>query len=326
MRRNPSSDEFIELFFGEGGLLSRFLPSYECRLDQKAMALEAMRSYEREGIALIEAGTGTGKSLAYLVPAIYWAMTRGEVSVISTHTIALQEQLFFKDIPFLLKVLDVEIEVQLVKGMNNYLCLKKMGEAELESYQLTDREQQQFFQVKHWAQTTREGSQSEIDFPLHSSLWSRVSADHFTCTHSQCPSFKRCYFYKARKKLSEGKILIVNHYLLLSDIAYRIKNRQNEEKSILPKFSRIVIDEAHHLEDIALETFSTVIDRLELSRLLGKLYSEHHPEKSRCMVILKEFAEIGNDSSLLRAALSTDLPGEKRALLSMIEEFFKQLE
>ncbi len=230
------------------------LLSLEERVEQKQMAQRIYEAYENNEIALIEAGTGIGKSLAYLVPAFLWALKHQEKTIISTHTISLQEQLIHKDIPFLIKALNLDIQAMLVKGMNNYLCLRRLDDVE---------ETKEIDKLKIWAEKTREGSRSEVPFPLPASTWDQVKAESDFCTHVHCPHYKQCFFFKARRKVDEAQILIVNHSLLMTQ---KVKGKEG----VLPDVQRIIIDEAHHLEEITLEKLSKRYSRRGLLRLLGK--------------------------------------------------------
>jgi len=261
---NISGEEFIDSVFSNEGILSSAVKDYELREEQRQMSLQVLEAYTKEKTALIEAGTGVGKSWAYLIPAIYWAIAHGEQTVISTHTIPLQEQLTEKDLPFLLKALNTDLRVVLVKGMNNYLCLKKLSELTKETLSLLPEERDKLDQVQDFIQVSTEGSYSDIPFSISQPLWDQLSADRSTCTNVQCPSYKECYFFKARKKMSEAHILIVNHHLLMADISSKIQAKTKEEKSVLPKFHRLVVDEAHHIDEIALESFAKKNDKIDI--------------------------------------------------------------
>lgn len=281
----------IERIFGNGGLLSHHLPGYEERLEQKAMAAQIVEAYHEKQIALIEAGTGIGKSLAYLVPAILWAIKNDERSVIATNTIALQEQLIEKDIPFLLKVLDVELKASLVKGMGNYLCLQKY--AGLEAFHP---------EMEQWLMQTGDGSRSDINFPLPPDLWEQVAAEPDRCIGAKCSHYKPCFFFKARRTIHDAKILVVNHHLLLADLV------ADKEQAILPDFERLIIDEAHNLEEIALESLSRRVDRSLLLKLLTQKL------------------EIPSDyPDSLRVSLEIDLPAQRQMLALKVVEAFRLL-
>lgn len=322
-----SSAESIEHVFSSTGLLSRFVKGYEIRHQQKEMALKVMEAYDEGLIVLAEAATGVGKSWAYLTPALLWAAARKGPTVISTHTIALQEQLIKKDIPFLLKVLGVDLQATLVKGMSNYFCFRKYEELMQEKLFLTAAEQLELEKLEKFSETSQEGSLSDVNFPLSSGIWEKVSAERSSCTHVECPHFKSCFFFKSRKQLAESQILIVNHHLLVADLSARLRPDFQEEKSILPKFSRLVIDEAHHLEEIALESFSVKIDRLDLARYLGRLYSDIQPHKSRLGLLKGAISmkrkKISSEAALL---LDVEIPTQKRSALTVLDDFYEATE
>lgn len=281
----------LEKIFGEEGLLSQHLPGYEERREQRVMAQQIADAYVREQIALIEAGTGIGKSLAYLVPAILWAIQKNERSVIATHTIALQEQLIEKDIPFLLKVMGVELKAALVKGMGNYLCLQKY--AGIEAFHP---------ELEQWILKTHDGSRSDIDFPLPPGLWEQVAVEPDRCTGAKCSHYKPCFFFKARRKLDEAKLLVINHHLLFADLL------AEKTQAILPEFERLILDEAHNLEEIALESLSRRVDRSLLLKLL-----------TQKLELPAEYP------TSLQVRLEIDLPAERHRLALQVVEAFKLL-
>lgn len=287
------------------------------------MAQAILEAYDEDCIALIEAGTGTGKSLAYLVPAVYWALKHQEKTVITTHTIALQEQLLHKDIPFLLKAMDVELNACLVKGMGNYLCLRKLQELQDQPLLFSMEETQEVQAIEQWAEKTQEGSRSDISFPIASATWEKVAAEGETCNHVHCPHYKNCFFFRARKEAEDSQLLVVNHHLLLADIEKRRRNPGQE--SILPPYHRLVVDEAHHLEDIALESFAQRFDRIAFLRQLAKLHSDTHPERSRLSLLRKELSVMPVIPPALLQKLDTDLPAQKRNCQAQLEQTFAEL-
>ncbi len=317
----------IESIFSSQGLLSKGLKGYEMRGEQKSLALQVMEAYDRGQVLLAEAATGVGKSWAYLIPALLWAASRREATIISTHTIALQEQLIKKDIPFLLDLLQIDLQATLVKGMGNYFCFRKYEEVAQESSFLSSQEQQDFIKLGKFAETSVEGSISNVSFPLASGLWDKVAAERGACTHMQCPHFKQCFFFKARKQVAESQLLIINHHLLVSELSMRMRPDFREEKSILPKSYRIILDEAHHLEEIALESFSVKVDRLDLVRYLGRIYSEFQPQKSRLGLFTQDLSKKKSSfSKLLILLLDIEIPAQKKIALTSVEEFFEKIE
>lgn len=324
MKEKKATEQLLSLIFSQGGLLSRSLKNFEERQGQKEMALQILNAYEEEKIALIEAGTGIGKSLAYLVPAVYWALKHQEKTVITTHTIALQEQLLYKDIPFLLKAMDVELEACLVKGMSNYLCLRKLKELQDQPLLFSLEETKEVQRLEEWVDKTEEGSRSDIPFSIASATWEKVSAEREACNHVQCPHYKECFFFKARKRAAEAQILIVNHHLLLADIQ---RKRQNPgQEAILPFYNRLVIDEAHHLEDVSLESFAARLDRLSLLKQMGKLHSDSHPERSRLTLLRQALSTLPTIPPLLLQKLETEIPVQRRKCHTELEEAFAHID
>ncbi len=319
---NNLQEELIDLVFSQKGLLGSFLKEFEERIGQKQMASQIVSSFEKEGVALIEAGTGIGKSLAYLVPAIYWALKFHEKVVISTHTIALQEQLIYKDIPFLLKTMNVDLKSVLVKGMGNYLCLRKLHELRHQPLLFSDVESRQVELIEQWSEKTACGSRSEIPFSILPSTWEKVFAESDSCNHIHCPQYKQCFFFKARQEAVDAQLLIVNHHLLLADLNSKMKEGFREEKAIIPPYNRLVIDEAHHLEQIALESFAASVDRVFLIRLLNRIFSETHPERSRLTLIRTDGKSLPLE---LQHKLDLAIPLQKKECIARVEEAFSSL-
>ncbi len=311
-----------------GGLLSFAIPGYESREAQLDMASDIVDSYNDKQIALIEAGTGTGKSVAYLVPALLFAHQNQERTCISTHTINLQEQLLFKDIPFLLKSLNLDLKAVLVKGMNNYLCLRKLHDFALEKHTLTQDEVKDLEKVLEWSETTKEGSRSDLPCMISPSVWTEVNAEVDTCSRMECPHFKECHFFKARKLAEDAQVLIVNHHLLSVDL---MSKQENPSGGILPSYKRVILDEAHHLEDVACEHFAERATRWELQRNLARLLSEKKIEArlGKLNLLKKKIDEhfpFQDDFiSKILSKIEIDLAGEKQVISSFIQEAFQSL-
>ena len=263
-------EELLKLVFSEDGLIAQVLEDYELREGQIGMASQILKAYQNDQIALCEAGTGIGKSLAYLAAAMLWASRKKERSVISTHTITLQHQLIEKDIPFLQNALDLDLKVVLVKGMQNYLCLRKLDDAEDEN--------QEHHALKLWANKTKTGCKTTLPFTVSPSNWDRFACDSMSCTSAKCPHFRDCFFFKARKEAEEAQLVVVNHSLLLTDIRFKDK-----EKGILPKYQRLIIDEAHRLEDVAIQVFSKQSDWIGLIKLINSFPLELEGQKAESL-------------------------------------------
>src|SRR5437764_2851201 len=236
-------------FFSRGGTLSQWHPKYEFRQGQVeiAEAVEAALADKRH--LIVEAGTGTGKTLAYLVPAL---LSRKRI-VVSTGTKNLQEQLYFKDIPFLQQHFPRPLKVCYMKGRGNYLCRQKLYDADKEPI-LTGLEELADFQIiQAWEPTTEIGDRAEIKkLPEHSTAWAKVDARSEMCTGQKCPNFERCFITLMHQRASESDIVIVNHHLFFADLALR---DERNEGGILPEYQAVVFDEAHEIEHVAGQYF-----------------------------------------------------------------------
>lgn len=310
------------------GLLPRNLKGFESRQAQEQMMGNVIDAYNHDQISLIEAGTGTGKSLAYLIPALIWAAKRNERTVISTHTITLQEQLIHKDIPQLLKALNLSLKVVLVKGMNNYICLRKLEDAQSELTLFRDEGKDEVEKIAEYLPKTIEGSRSEFPFVPTSTTWDRVGAESEACLHHECPHYQNCYFYKARKQAQDAHLLIANHHLLFADLTKRAENENYDEVAIMPAYKRIIIDEAHHIEDIATEYFAAHLNRLDLMRVLSRLAVEKNSAAPGKLLTLKEKIQLffrktpPRDISQIINRLSIDLPAMRHTLNDKIHQAF----
>ena len=265
-------------FFGPESNLRLALKGFEERKSQKEMSQDVLSAFQEQKIALIEAGTGVGKSLAYLLPALKWAKENNETVLISTNTIALQEQLLEKDIPLALKVLDIELDVVLAKGMNNYLCQRKF-QAKVSEPSLFESAQKECIRVDEWRRTTKTGSKSELPFFPHHAFWEEISASSDTCTQNLCSHSSSCFFLRARKTTQEARVIIANHHLLFSDLVFRIDTDNFTKQALLPAYKRIIIDEAHHIEDVAIRHFLRRISRQETQKICLQLDPSSHFSK-----------------------------------------------
>lgn len=326
---SSSHAENIQKIIGENGLLSRCLKGFEPRIQQQKMMQDILEAYDHNSIALIEAGTGTGKSLAYLIPALLWAVNKKERTVISTHTITLQEQLIEKDIPLVRKALNLDVQAVLVKGMRNYICLRKLEEARFDMLCAPEEEAVQYRKLEAWAQTTRDGSRSSLSFVPSGHLWEQVCAENDTCNNSECPYYQNCHFFKARRQANDAQVLVVNHHLLFADLVFRADSDNYKDPAVLPPYTKIVIDEAHHIEDIATEYFASRVHRLEILRTLSRLAAEKGTKSHGKLFALKEkIYEIYTGKTLptelspLMARLNIDLPGIRRDLLQQVADAF----
>lgn len=246
--------------FGPGGVLEKCHPGYEFRAAQLEMAEMVDKAFARHQHALIEAGTGTGKTLAYLVPAI----RSGRRVVISTATKSLQEQLFEKDIPFLRKHFAPELKVALMKGRNNFVCREKVHLMEGQPVLRGMDEIDWFAQIRDWEKLTETGDRAELNFlPDDAELWNRIDARKETCAGQKCPQFRECFLTAMRQRAQEADLIIVNHHLFFADLALR----QDDFGTILPEYAAVIFDEAHEIEDVASDYFGRAVSSYQFDEL-----------------------------------------------------------
>jgi ATP-dependent DNA helicase DinG len=257
---------------GPDGSIAQCLPGYEARPQQLAMAQAIARAIATSRHLMVEAGTGIGKSFAYLVPTIQAALANQDYRVvISTNTISLQEQLITKDIPFLQDVMPEPFRAVLVKGRSNYLSLRRLRVAERRMGSLLpdDRGEEQLLRIRRWARHTHDGSKSDLAFRPDASVWDLVESDNNNCLGRNCASYEQCFYFKARKQLHGAQLFVVNHALFCSDLALRRSN-----VSILPDYQVAILDEAHTLEDVAADHLGLQVTRGQIDYQLNKLFHE----------------------------------------------------
>lgn len=258
---------------GPDGPIARKLGRYEDRPSQREMARLIAQLFSFGGVGLIEAGTGVGKSLGYLVPALRWAAESGERTVVSTNTITLQEQLTGKDLPFLETVLkDQKVRFALLKGWRNYLCLQRLEQARLQGPVLfDDGASDDLAMLEAWAEKTTDGSLADLPAPPKSEVWDEVAAEGDLCTRLKCPHFEPCFVFKARRAAAQADVIVVNHHLLMADLAVRRASQRWDEAAVLPAYKRLIVDEGHHLEDAAADHLGQTVSRRGLDRLFSRL-------------------------------------------------------
>ena len=257
----PSTGPTMEQIFGPGGFLERsMIGGYEHRPAQLQMAEAVHDAFQKHHHSVVEAGTGTGKTLAYLLPAI----CSGRRVVISTATKSLQEQLYQKDVPFLQKHFAPNLKVAVMKGRSNFLCLSKMHALADQPMLKGMEEVDAFRQIRDWSRLTETGDRAELTFlPDDSELWSRIDARRDTCTGKKCPEFEKCFLTQMQNRAKEADLIIVNHHLFFADLALK----QDDFGSILPEYSAVVFDEAHEMEDVASDYFGQQISNFRFEEL-----------------------------------------------------------
>ncbi len=258
--RAPARQLTVRQFFSRQGLLSQCHPLYEYRPGQLEMAEAVAAALAERKHLVVEAGTGTGKTLAYLAPAI----VAGRRVVISTGTKNLQEQLFFKDVPFLERNLAHGLKVCYMKGRNNYACRQKIYDAEKEAVLEGLEEVVDFEVIQAWEKTTQSGDRAEIaKLPEGATIWAKIDARRELCTGQRCPQFERCFITLMRQRALESDIIIVNHHLFFADLAVR----EEEYAGIIPEYAAVIFDEAHELEDVAGQYFGVSVSNYQFQEL-----------------------------------------------------------
>ncbi|MBV8313962.1 MAG: helicase [Planctomycetaceae bacterium] len=256
---------------GPDGAIARRLPSYEARPQQLKMAKAVAHAIESRSHLMVEAGTGVGKSFAYLVPAILTAAESRRKVVVSTHTISLQEQLLQKDLPFLRAVMPQEFTAVLVKGRGNYISLRRL-DAALARAGATFQDPEEFdqlAQIRLWAGRTGDGTRSDLDLRPLPSVWEAIASENGNCLGKNCPRYKECFYFRARRRMWSANILVVNHALFMTDLALR-----GAGASLLPDYEVAIFDEAHTLEEVAGAHLGLKLTSGQVEYTLTRLYND----------------------------------------------------
>ncbi|MBU4342719.1 MAG: DEAD/DEAH box helicase [Candidatus Omnitrophica bacterium] len=262
--------ESIENIFNQSGSIANAMPGYEVRQEQIDMAKAVSSAIFNSETLIVEAGTGVGKSFSYLIPVARHALETGSLAVISTNTISLQEQIINKDIPFLEQALGIDFKAVLVKGRHNYLCLRRLRRSNLKQKDLfaDEYEMREFAKIAAWSYRTEDGSLYDLDGDPNPKVWDMVSANTENCMGKKCPHHKQCFFQKAREKMKDARILVINHHLFFSNLAM-----QEDQKTILPEYGLLVFDEAHNIEDVATEHLGASISNTGIRYLMDLLFN-----------------------------------------------------
>ena len=321
-RTGSRQADLLYQFFAPGGVLSRTHPAYEFRRGQLQMAQNIEQAFEEKRHLIVEAGTGTGKTLAYLVPVI----RSGKRVIISTGTKNLQEQLFYKDVPFLERAVygdsGSHLSVCYMKGRNNYLCRKKL-------YDLTDQpvlsgldEIEQYRAIAAWEKTTSTGDRAELaELPEASQLWHKLDARADTCTGQKCSQWERCFITEMRRKAMESDIIIVNHHLFFADLAIKLQADNAQDAGILPETAAVVFDEAHELEDVAASYFGISVSNLRMEDLARDVEISLQHNRLLSPSLSGAIASLRERTQLFFSVLP---PGEGRFAFETRREFLEE--
>jgi len=270
--RRPIDLDSLERDLAPEGPIARTHAAYEDRPQQRELSRLVGTLYNEGGIGIAEAGTGTGKSIAYLLPAIRWGLLNKERTVVSTNTINLQEQLVRKDLPFLRSALGEDFRFTLVKGRSNYISIRRARLAwESAPSLLPDDRQQELQTIMEWLEETQDGSLSDLPFRPSAEVWDEVASEADVCLRTRCPHFEQCFYQRARREAATADVLVVNHHLLFSDIGVRQAQGNYDAPAVLPRYGRLILDEAHNLEDVATRHLGALVSRRSLFRVLSRL-------------------------------------------------------
>jgi ATP-dependent DNA helicase DinG len=270
--RVPLDLDDLEGLLGPQGPLAKLHAGYEDRPGQREMLRAVGHRFNEGGIAVVEAGTGTGKSLAYLLPAVRWAQENRERTVVSTNTINLQEQLAGNDLPLVQRILGGEVKWALVKGRGNYVSIRRAFLAAEAQGSLFDEDRSgEVKALLAWIRSTEEGSLSDLTFQPAEELWEEVRSDPDACLRVRCPHFQQCFYQKARREAASAELLVVNHHLLFTDLAVRRATQNYTQAAVLPAYKRLILDEAHNVEDAATAHLGVEITRRGVYRTLSRL-------------------------------------------------------
>ena len=322
--RRSGGNHSLYGFFAPGGVLSRTHPLYEFRRGQLQMAQAVEQALEEKRHLIVEAGTGTGKTLAYLVPVI----RSGKRVIISTGTKNLQEQLFYKDVPFLEQALlgdpasGSRLSVCYMKGRNNYLCRKKL-------YDLTDQpvlsgldEIEQYRAIAAWEKNTASGDRAELaELPEASLLWHKLDARADACTGQKCSQFERCFITEMRRRAMESDIIIVNHHLFFADLAIKLQAEDAPDAGILPEAAAVIFDEAHELEDIAGNYFGISVSNLRIEELARDIENSMQHNRMLSASVSGAIGSLRDRSQLFFSVLPS---GEGRFSFETRKEFLEE--
>jgi ATP-dependent DNA helicase DinG len=268
----PLDLDELDARLAPGGPLADRHPAYEDRAGQRTMMRHVADAYNEGGILMVEAGTGTGKSLAYLLPAAEWAVRNEERTVVSTATINLQGQLADKDLPLVAGLVDGDLTWALVKGRGNYISIRRARLAAGGAGDLFEQDRSRELQsLLDWIGTTEDGSLSDLPFVPTDEVWEEVRSDPDICLRGKCPHFQACFYQRSRQRAASARIVVANHHLLFTDLAVRRATQNWTQSAVLPAYTRVVLDEAHNVEDAATSHLGVEVTRSGLFRLLARL-------------------------------------------------------
>lgn len=320
----PLDAEKAGSYLADGGPLSVISENYEERPVQIELLKHIAETFNRNAVGVFEAGTGVGKSFAYLIPAIIWALTNKERIVVSTGTINLQQQLCEKDIPQAQKIIGKNVKFILMKGRQNYVCRRRFADASAQR-ELFDDDTEIFDKIREWVDSTVTGSRSDLSFVPPEGMWSRINSESDACMGMRCPYHSECFVMKMRKEAAGANILVVNHHLLFADIESRIHGVSYEDTAVLPPYRRIIFDEAHGIESAATSFFSESFSRFKITKQLNQLYRRRKNSESGhlcTLAVLSSAEENVAEAYELVNRIKSDITNLETAALDLLQKDF----
>ena len=322
----------IKNYFSKDGILAKEIKGFEYRQEQEEMAQYIQESINEDKKIIVEAGTGTGKTLAYLIPAIKWAVANKKKVIIATNTINLQEQLLLKDIPLAKSIIKDEFSYVLVKGRNNYVCKRLFNELalgkniDIETFSIEAREQIEY--ILKWGNKTKTGDKAELPFEVYPDVWELVQSTTELCLGKKCPYRKECFYMKTRMEKMEADILISNHHVFFADLNVRAETDFDSEYLILPRYDMVIFDEAHNIESVARSYFSVEVSKISFTRLLNRIYqrkNKRKKEKSALIRVEDTIDEKDLEDSQQYIYLLNTLKEEISILQNIGDEYFDEI-
>lgn len=321
----------IAPFFEKEGVLAKSIKNFEYREEQKSMALSVQRGINENKKIVVEAGTGTGKTLAYLIPAIKWAIQNQKKIIIATNTINLQEQLLYKDIPIVRSIIDEKFSYALVKGRNNYLCKRLFNEVSIKGNVDLDlfgsESKEQLEHILKWGNKTETGDKSELPFEVNGDVWELVQSTTELCIGKKCPHRKQCFYMRTRREKIDANVLIANHHLFFADLNVRANTDFDSEYLILPKYDMVIFDEAHNIESVARSYFSMEISKFSFNRLVNRIFSKSNKRKQKpALNRLEESVDRANlENPGIYDLTLENIKDSIQVLQIVAEEYFEEL-
>jgi ATP-dependent DNA helicase DinG len=310
----PLDVEKAAAYLAKDGPLAKSNPLYEERPTQIELLKQIAQSFNDGKISAYEAGTGVGKSYAYLIPSMLWSLQNKERVIISTGTINLQQQLVEKDIPAAQKIIGKKIKAVLLKGRQNYVCMRRLADAGADR-DLFSEETELFDKIADWAKTSQTGTRSDLSFVPPDTLWSRINSESDGCMGARCQYRELCFVMRVRKEAADANLIVVNHHLLFADIESRMNGVGYDDTAVLPPYHRIVFDEAHGIEDSATSFFSESITRYKVMKQVNLLYRQRRSSFTGFLVQIAALSKADDCTEKAIAAINAI----KENLLSLDE-------